>query len=161
MRKTLNNNNKSQILRLLLILYLLVFIIIPFLIVQFLNSSFLYDFYSNNYIYFMIVTFILLYFYCTGIYRYKIKFEDSSFLVNSRNIIDLIGGKLTQIELSNEMLRGFVFTKRKFFFTDILILKIISLSGKKSAVRIPITFLRNKNKEKITSLLENIVSKNQ
>ena len=109
----------------------------------------------------MIVTFILLYFYFTGIYRYKIKFDDSSFLVNSRNIINLIGGKLTQIELSNEMLRGFVFTKRKFFFTDILILKIISISGKKSAVRIPITFLRNKNKEKITSILENIVSKNQ
>ena len=91
MRKTLNNNNYSQILRLILILYLLVFIIIPYLIVQFLNSSLLYDFYSNNYIYFMIVTFILLYFYCTGIYRYKIKFEDSSFLVNSSNIIDLIG----------------------------------------------------------------------
>ena len=161
MRKTLNNNNKSQILRLILILYLLLFIIIPYLIVQFLNSSLLYDFYSNNYIYFMIVTFILLYFYFTGIYRYKIKFDDSSFLVNSRNIINLIGGKLTQIELSNEMLRGFVFTKRKFFFTDILILKIISISGKKSAVRIPITFLRNKNKEKITSILENIVSKNQ
>ena len=161
MRKTLNNNNKSQILRIVVLLYLFVFIIIPFLIVQFLNSSFLYDFYNNNYIYFMIVTFILIYFYCTGIYRYKIKFEDSSFLVNSRNIINLIGGKLTQIELSNEMLRGFVFTKRKFFFTDILILKIISTSGKKSAVRIPITLLRNKNKEKITSILENIVSKNE
>ena len=161
MRKTLNNNNKSQILRIVVLLYLFVFIIIPFLIVQFLNSSFLYDFYNNNYIYFMIVIFILIYFYCTGIYRYKIKFEDSSFLVNSRNIINLIGGKLTQIELSNEMLRGFVFTKRKFFFTDILILKIISISGKKSAVRIPITLLRNKNKEKITSILENIVSKNE
>ena len=161
MRKTLNNNNKSQILRIIVLLYLFIFIIIPFLIVQFLNSSFLYDFYNNNYIYFMIVTFILIYFYCTGIYRYKIKFEDSSFLVNSRNIINLIGGKLTQIELSNEMLRGFVFTKRKFFFTDILILKIISTSGKKSAVRIPITLLRNKNKEKITSILENIVSKNE
>jgi len=161
MRKTLNNNNKSQILRIVVLLYLFVFIIIPFLIVQFLNSSFLYDFYNNNYIYFMIVTFILIYFYCTGIYRYKIKFEDSSFLVNSRNIINLIDGKLTQIELSNEMLRGFVFTKRKFFFTDILILKIISISGKKSAVRIPITLLRNKNKEKITSILENIVSKNE
>ncbi len=161
MRKTLNNNNKSQILRIVVLLYLFVFIIIPFLIVQFLNSSFLYDFYNNNYIYFMIVTIILIYFYCTGIYRYKIKFEDSSFLVNSRNIINLIGGKLTQIELSNEMLRGFVFTKRKFFFTDILILKIISISGKKSAVRIPITLLRNKNKEKITSILENIVSKNE
>ena len=161
MRKNLNNNNKSQILRIIVLLYLFIFIIIPFLIVQLLNSSFLYDFYNNNYIYFMIVTFILIYFYCTGIYRYKIKFEDSSFLVNSRNIINLIGGKLTQIELSNEMLRGFVFTKRKFFFTDILILKIISTSGKKSAVRIPITLLRNKNKEKITSILENIVSKNE
>ena len=161
MRKNLNNNNKSQILRIIVLLYLFIFIIIPFLIVQLLNSSFLYDFYNNNYIYFMIVTFILIYFYCTGIYRYKIKFEDSSFLVNSRNIINLIGGKLTQIELSNEMLRGFVFTKRKFFFTDILILKIISTSGKKSAVRIPITLLRNKNKEKIISILENIVSKNE
>ena len=161
MKKSINNNNKSQILRLILILYLLIFLVIPYFILEFLNTSLLYDFYSNNYIYFMIVTFILLYFYCKGIYRYKIKFEDSSFLVNSRNIINLIGGKLTQIELSNEMLRGFVFTKRKFFFTDILILKIISISGKKSAVRIPITFLRNKNKEKITSILENIVSKNQ
>ena len=160
MKKSLNNNNKSQILRLILILYLLIFIVIPYFIVEFLNTSLLYDFYSNNYIYFMIVTFILLYFYCTGIYRYKIKFEDSSFFIKSRNIINLIGGKLTQIELSNEMLRGFKFKKRKFF-TDILILKIISVSGKKSAVRIPITLLKNKNKDKITTILEKIVHKNK
>ena len=50
--------------------------------------------------------------------------------------------------------------KRKFF-TDILILKIISVSGKKSAVRIPITLLNNKNKEKITKILEKIVCKNK
>ena len=160
MRKTLNNNNKSKILRLVVILYLLFFIIIPYLIVQLLNSSFLYDFFNNNHVYFVIVTLILLYFYYIGIYRYKIKFEDSSFLINSRNIIYFFGGKLTQIEISNEMLRGFEFIKRKFFI-DVLILKIISASGKKSAVRIPITSIRKKNKAKIISTLENIVRKNQ
>ena len=161
MRKTLNNYNKSKILRLIIILYLLFFIIIPYLIVQFLNSSFLYDFYNNNHIYFIFTTLLFIYFYLVGIYRYKIKFEDSSFLINSKNTINLIGSKLNQIELSNDMLRGFKFLKRNFFLTDILILKIISDSGKKSAVRIPITLLRNKNKERITSILENIVRKNK
>ena len=161
MRKTLSNNNKSQILRLIVILYLIFFMIIPYLIVQFLNSSFLFDFYNNNHIYFMIATLILIYFYFIGIYRYNIKFEDSSFLINSRNIINVIGEELIQIELSNEMLRDFMFIKRKFLFKDILILKIITVSGKKSAVRIPITLLRNKNKEKISSILKNIVIRNQ
>ena len=161
MRITINNNNKSKILRLIIILYLLFFIIIPYLIVQFLKSSFLYDFYNNNHIYFICTTSLFIYFYLVGIYRYKIKFEDSSFLINSKNILNLIGSKLNQIELSNDMLRGFKFLKRNFFLTDILIIKIISDSGKKSAVRIPITLLRNKNKEKIISILENIVRKNK
>ena len=160
MKKTFNNNNKSKLLRIIVILFLLFFIVIPSLIVQFLNYSILYDFYNNNHIYFITVSLIFISIYCLGIYRFKIKFEDSSFLINSRNIINLIGGKLTQIELSNEMLRGFKFMKRKFF-TDILILKIISVSGKKSAVRIPITLLNNKNKEKITKILEKIVCKNK
>ena len=160
MKKTLDNSNKSKILRIIVILYSLFFIVIPYLIVQLLNSSLLYDFYNDNNIYFIIVNLIFIYFYFTGIHRYQIKFEDSSFFIKSRNIINLIGGKLTQIELSNEMLRGFKFKKRKFF-TDILILKIISVSGKKSAVRIPITLLKNKNKDKITTILEKIVHKNK
>ena len=80
---------------------------------------------------------------------------------SSAELVIKPGSKLNQIELSNDMLRGFKFLKRNFFLTDILIIKIISESGKKSAVRIPITLLRNKNKERITSILENIVRKNK
>ena len=49
-----------------------------------------------------------------NIYKYKLKFDDSSFLIKSnRTISSYFGSKLFCIELSNEMLIGFRFMKER------------------------------------------------
>ena len=96
------------------------------------------------------------------IYKYKLKFEDSSFLIkSSRTISSYFGSKLFCIELSNEMLIGFRFMKRKNLITDILLVQMVSNSGKRSLKRIPMTLLSHLTKDKISNLLDNIIQKNK
>ena len=135
---------------------------IPIIFFIFFNSSIIYDFFKYNYLYFFVVIFFYVFFINAGIYKYKLKFEDSSFLIKSkRTVSSYFGSKLFNIELSNDMLIGFRFLKRKHLITDVLLIQMVSNSGKRSAKRIPLTLLSHLTKEKISNLLDNIIQKNK
>ena len=97
-----------------------------------------------------------------GIYKYKLKFEDSSFLIKSkRTVSSYFGSKLFNIELSNDMLIGFRFFEKKTFDYRCFTIQMVSNSGKRSAKRIPLTLLSHLTKDKISNLLDNIIQKNK
>ena len=162
MKQTLHNNKKSTILTIFVSLFLFMIVVIPIIFFMFLNSTIVYTFFRGNYLYFLIVIFFYVFFINTGIYNYKLKFEDSSFLIKSkRTISGYIGSRLFFIELSNEMLIGFKFLKRKNLITDVLLVQMISSSGKRSAIRIPMTLLSHLTKNRISNLLDKIIQKNK
>ena len=162
MKQIFHNNKKSKILTIFVCLFLFLILVIPIIFFTFLNSTIIYDFFKHNYLYFFVVIFFYVFFINAGIYKYKLKFEDSSFLVkSSRTIGSYFGSKLFCIELSNEMLIGYSFLKRKNLITDVLLLKMVSNSGKRSAKRIPMTLLSQLTKDKISNLLDNIIQKNK
>ena len=106
--------------------------------------------------------FLPLYVLITGVYYFKFIFEDSSFLIRSRRSLSgLLGGKNYQLEISNDMLIGFKFFSRGISFNDILLIQMRSHSGKKSAVRIPLTLLNKDRRNKISNILNNIIQKNE
>jgi len=162
MKQILHNNKKSGILTILVSLFLFLILVIPFVSSIFLNSTIINNFFSKNYLYFFFVIFFYVFFINTGIYRYKIKFEDSSFLIKSRRTVSsYFGSKLFLVELSNDMLIGFRFMNRKNFITDVLLVQMVSNSGRKSAIRIPMTLLSHYSKDRISNLLNNIIQKNK
>ena len=90
-------------------------LVIPIIFFTFFNSTIIYNFFKHNYLYFFVVIFFYVFFINYDLfYKYKLKFEDSSFLIkSSRTISSYFGSKLFNIELSNEMLIGFSFLKEK------------------------------------------------
>ena len=162
MNQILHNNKKSGILTILVSLFLVLIVVIPFVSFIFLNSAIINNFFRDNYLYFFFVIFFYVFFINTGIYRYKIRFEDSSFLIKSRRTISgYFGSKLFLVELSNDMLIGFRFMNRKNFITDVLLVQMVSNNGRKSAIRIPMTLLSHYSKDRISNLLNNIIQKNK
>jgi hypothetical protein len=96
------------------------------------------------------------------VFYYKIIFEDSSFLIRSRRSLSgLFGSKNYQLEISNDMLIGFRFLYRGISFNDTLLIQMRSHSGKKSAVRIPLTLVSKVRRNKISNILNNIIQKNE
>ena len=106
--------------------------------------------------------FLCLYFINTGIYNYKLKFEDSSFSICSRRTLSVFfGGKKYHLEISNDMLKDFRFMKRKSFLNDILLIQMLSCQGRKSAIRIPMTSLSKSSKLRISTILNNIIERSK
>ena len=162
MKQILHNNKKSKILTIFVSLFLFLILVIPIIFFKFFNSTIIYFFFKGNYLYFFVVTFFYVFFICAGIYKYELKFEDSSFIIKSRRSVSgYIGSKLYHIELSNEMLIGFKFLKRKNLITDVLLVQMVSTTGKRSAIRIPMTLLSHLTKDRISNLLGNIIQKNK
>ena len=162
MKIELQNKKKSTFLTIIITLLLCFTIVVPIIFRIFFRESFTYHIIVDYLYLFWIVLFLFLYFVSTGVFYYKIIFEDSSFLIRSRRSLSgLFGGKNYQLEISNDMLIGFKFFSRGISFNDTLLIQMRSHSGKKSAVRIPLTLLSKDRRNKISNILNNIIQKNE
>jgi len=156
-------DNKKVSRRLTLLVFVLLFLMlaIPLIFHLFFYYSFFYKFMISN-LYFIYVGF-LFFFYIIyyGIFYYKIKFEHSSFLIQSRRTLSSwFGSKVYNLELSNDMLIGFRFIRNFLSINDKLLIQMRSSSGRRSAVRIPLTLVGKKRKVKLTNILNNIIQNN-
>ena len=162
MKIELENKRKAIILTIIVFIVLFCLLGLPVFFRMFFRESFTYHIIVDYLYLFWIVLFLFLYFVSTGVFYYKIIFEDSSFLIRSRRSLSgLFGGKNYQLEISNDMLIGFKFFSRGISFNDTLLMQMRSHSGKKSAVRIPLTLLSKDRRNKISNILNNIIQKNE
>ena len=156
-------DNKKVSRRLTLLVFVLLFLMlaIPLIFYLFFYYSFFYKFMISN-LYFIYVGF-LFFFYIIyyGIFYYKIKFEHSSFLIQSRRTLSSwFGSKVYNLELSNDMLIGFRFVGSFLSINDKLLIQMRSSSGRKSAVRIPLTLVGKKRKIKLEQIFNKIIQNN-
>ena len=156
-------DNKKVSRRLTLLVFVLLFLMlaIPLIFHLFFYYSFFYKFMISN-LYFIYVGF-LFFFYIIyyGIFYYKIKFEHSSFLIQSRRTLSSwFGSKFYNLELSNDMLIGFRFVGSFLSINDKLLIQMRSSSGRKSAVRIPLTLVGKKRKRKLEQIFNKIIQNN-
>ena len=157
----IQNKQKSTILTLLVTVLLFSISVIPLIVHMFFYRTSIYYFLiSYNYwIYIVFITFF--YFIYHGIYNYKIKFEHSSFLIQSRRTLSSwFGSKVYNLELSNDMLIGFRFVGSFLSINDKLLIQMRSSSGRKSAVRIPLTLVGKKRKRKLEQIFNKIIQNN-
>jgi len=162
MKIELENKRKAIILTIIVFIVLFCLLGLPVFFRMFFRESFTYHIIVDYLYLFWIVLFLFLYFVSIGVFYYKIIFEDSSFLIRSRRSLSgLFGGKNYQLEISNDMLIGFKFFFRGISFNDTLLIQMRSHSGKKSAVRIPLTLLSKDRRNKISNILNNIIQKNE
>ena len=156
-------HNKKQSTKLTLLVIVLFFssLIVPLVFhVSFYYSPF-YKFMISNF--YIIYIGFLFFFYIVyyGIFYYKIKFEYSSFLIQSRRTLSSwFGTKAYNLELSNDMLIGFRFFRNFLSINDKLLIQMRSSSGRRSSVRIPLTLVGKKRKVKLTNILNNIIQNN-
>lgn len=156
-------HNKKQSTKLTLLVIVLFFssLIVPLIFhVYFYYSSF-YKFMISNF--YMIYIGLLFFFYIIyyGIFYYKIKFEYSSFIIQSRRTLSsFFGSKVYNLELSNDMLIGFRFFRNFLSINDKLIIQMRSSSGRRSAVRIPLTLVGKKRKRKLEQIFNKIIQNN-
>ena len=162
MKIELENKRKAIILTIIVFIVLFCLLGLPVFFRMFFRESFTYHIIEDYLYLFWIVLFLFLYFVSIGVFYYKIIFEDSSFLIRSRRSLSgLFGGKNYQLEISNDMLIGFKFFSRGISFNDTLLIQMRSHSGKKSAVRIPLTLVSKVRRNKISNILNNIIQKNE
>ena len=162
MKIELENKRQSIILTIIFFIVLFCFGGLTVFFRIFFRESFIYHIILDNLYFLWVVLFLSLYILITGVYYFQFIFEDSSFLIRSRRSLSgLLGGKNYQLEISNDMLIGFKFLSRGISFNDTLLIQMISHSGKKSAVRIPLTLLSKDRRNKILNILNNIIQKNE
>jgi len=162
MKIKLQNKKISIILTIIVATILFIFGVIPVLFNIFFRQSLISQFLLDYLYLFWVVLFLYLYFFSTGVYYYQVIFENSSFLIKSRrSLTGLFGGKNYQLEISNDMLIGFKFFTRGISFNDILLIQMKSNSGKKSAVRIPLTLVSKRRRDRMSNILNNIIQKNE
>lgn len=162
MKIELENKRKTILLSIIGFIVLFCSGGLPVLFRIFFRESFFYHSIVDYLYLFWIVLFLFLYFLSKGVFYYNIIFEDSSFLIRSRRSLSgLFGGKNYQLEISNDMLIGFKFFSRGISFNDTLLIQMRSHSGKKSAVRIPLTLVSKVRRNKISNILNNIIQKNE
>ncbi len=156
-------DNKKASRRLTVLVFVLLFfmLVIPLIFHLFFYYSSFYKFMISNlyliYVGFLFSFYIIYY----GIFYYKIKFEDSSFLIQSRRTISSwFGSKVYNLELSNDMLIGFRFVGSFLCINDKLLIQMRSSSGRKSAVRIPLTLVGKKRKRKLEQIFNKIIQNN-
>ncbi len=157
----IDNKKASRRLTLLVVGLLFFMLVIPLIFNLIFYYSYFYKFMISNlyliYVGFLFFFYIIYY----GIFYYKIKFEYSSFLIQSRRTLSSwFGSKVYNLELSNDMLIGFRFIRNIFSINDHLLIQMISTRGRKSAIRIPLTLLGKKRKVKLSKILNNIIQNN-
>ena len=162
MNEVIIENKKTSIILTILVALLLLFIsVIPLVFHSFFYYSPFNKFMISNF-YFIYVLF-LLFFYIVydGVFEYKIKFSYSSFIIQSRRTVSSwFGSRVYNLELSNDMLIGFRFIENFSSINDKLLIQIKSSSGRKSAVRIPLTLIRKRRKKKLLNIFNQIMEKN-
>jgi len=161
-RILLHNDRKSKLLTIMVFVMLFTLATIPLIFYFFFQTTLLHHFFTGYYFLSPIIIVLHIYFIYVGIYNYQLKFEDSSFCITSRRTLSsYFGGKLHHIEISNDMLRGFQFMTRPFYITSRLLIQIQYSSGRKSAVRIPMTLINKSSEQRIENILNNIIQKNE
>lgn len=157
-------DNKKASRRLTLLVFGLLFfiLVIPLIFHFFFYYSSFYKFMISNlyliYVGFLFFFYIIYY----GIFYYKIKFEYSSFLIQSRRTLSSwFGSKVYNLELSNDMLIGFRFFRNFLSINDKLLIQMRSSSGRRSAVRIPLTLVGKKRKRKLEQIFNKIIQNNE
>jgi hypothetical protein len=162
MKIKLQNKRSSIILTTIVAIILFILGGIPVIFSIFFRESLISHLFLEYFYLFWVVLFLYLYIFSTGVYYYQVIFENSSFLITSRrSLTGLFGGKNYQLEISNDMLIGFKFFSRGISFNDILLIQMKSNSGKKSAVRIPLTLVSKGRRDRMSNILNNIIHKNE
>ena len=153
-------HNKKQSIKLTLLVVVLFFsaLIVPLIFHVYFYYTNIYKFIINNNYLIYIASFLFFYVIYNGIFYYKIKFDSSSLRIESRRTISSwFGSKSYNLEISNDMLVGFSFNRDFLSINDKLLVQMRSSSGRKSAIRIPMTLLGKKRKVKLTKILNNII----
>ena len=156
-------HNKKILIKLSLLVIVLFFsaLIIPLTFHFYFYYTDIYKFIINNNYLIYIASFLFCYLLYNGIFYYRIKFDSSSLRIESRRVLSIwLVSKVYNIELTNDMLIGFRFFGSFLSINDILLIQMRSSSGRKFAVRIPLTLLGKKRKEKLEQIFNKIIQNN-
>ncbi len=162
MKQIIIDNKKASRRLTILVAALLFFIsVFPLIFYLFFYHSSFYKFMINNFYLIYVVFILFCYIIYHGVFHYEIKFTFSSFIIQSRRTISSwFGSKVYNLELSNDMLIGFRFVGSFLCINDKLLIQMRSSSGRKSAVRIPLTLVGKKRKRKLEQIFNKIIQNN-
>ena len=157
----IHNKKQSIILTLSVIALLFSSLVIPFIFYTYFYHTYIYNFWISFNYWIYIIFILFIYFIYYGIYNYKIKLNNYSLLIQSRRTISSwFGSKQYNLEISNDMLIGFSFCRSFMSINDKLLIQMKSSSGRKSAIRIPLTLLDRKRKKRLIERFNNIIENN-
>ena len=162
MKQIIIDNKKASIILTILVSLLLLFIlVIPLIFYLFFYYSPFYKFMISNFYLIYVAIILFCYIIYHGVFHYEIKFSYSTFIIQSRRTISSwFGSKVYNLELSNDMLIGFRFIRSFSSINDKLLIQIKSSSGRRSAVRIPLTLISKARKKKLSNIFNQIMEQN-
>ena len=159
--KLISTNRKIVIIiTLIIIAFVLITILFPLLLMRLIPQSGIGNYILENLPYGYIAIPIMLYFFYTGIFYYKIKFDSYIIDIRSSRTIFGIFQSPNYIDIPHTMLIDFSFFNRPYSFNKTLMIKIKTDTGKKIVKRFNLSFLSKKEEKKIFKVLEKIIALN-
>tara|TARA_B110000858_G_scaffold49725_1_gene57461 strand:+ start:130 stop:627 length:498 start_codon:yes stop_codon:yes gene_type:complete len=155
------NSKVSITTTLIIIIYGIIAVKIPLFLINLIPQSATVRYLNEHiFIFTAIYLVIIFYFLIVCCYYYYIKIDTYVMYFSSfRTVFGLLKAK-NCIEVPYDMLRQFSFFNRSFSLNKTLMLKLQNASGKIIVKRFSLSFLSEKEKLKISKVLEKIIAKN-
>jgi hypothetical protein len=155
-----SNIDRAIIMTILIVAFTVVTVIIPFLLVNYFPRSLVGNYLLTNVNFIFFTTPILFYFIYTGVYIYKIKIDPYVINITSYRTITSIFYNNDYIDISHLMLQEYQFFNRPYTINRTLMLKLKTDSGKIVAKRFSLSLLGNKEQNRISKVLNQIIEHN-
>ena len=155
-------DNKTKMTLLVGGLFFLFFtaIIIPEWFIIYLPFTGLSDFFVDNIIYRLVSAVVILHFILVGTFYYSVNVDLYVIQITSHRVLLDLFKKKDYVDIPHTMLRDYSFFDRTFSFNKTLMLKIETLSGKKTVKRFNITLMSENEIEIISKVFDRIIVKN-
>ena len=135
-------------------------ILLPLLLMRLFPQSGIGNYILEHLYYVYIYIPILIYFFYTGVYYYKIKIDPYIIDIRSYRTISGIFQSSDYIDIAHTMLTEFAFFNRPFSFNKTLMIKVETSTRKKIVKRFNLTFISKEEEEKISKILKQIIARN-
>ena len=156
-----SNKDKALLLTFLVVIFTLSTIIIPLIFINYISQSIVGNYLTLNLEFILFSIFVLLYFIYTGIFMHRITIDPYVITIASFRTISSFFTRKDYIDISHLMLKEYAFFDRPFTFNRILMIKIKTENDRVIAKRFTLSLLSNKEKQRISEVLDQILVNNK
>ena len=152
----ISNTKRTNYLYYLILTYFIIFMIFPFLILANFENSVIAIFLNNNMYLLFLIVLVFIYIIITGVYYSYFRID--SYIINASS--SRFSSKNNLLDIRHDMLEKFHFKKSFFSWNTVLYLNFKKSNKNSVMKKFYFSLLAESNKNKISLILNKIISNN-